>query len=773
MKKLELSITNPLDKLSQVPKSFYIIFQQLFCVIASFVISQADILNGMSPFGMAFVAGAPTEFLIGTTLGAIAGYAIPLSSDFSSLRYIATVICIAAVRYCLRDIKNIKTNSIVSCCVAFSGSIITGFATGFTKGITIMSAVMYIAESILTASGAFFFNRGLSITKKGLRNFKLNEGQFACFIVSICILLMSFSTIKIIKISPARIIAVLIILFSAKIGKQIGGSLSGVAFGASMALLPDMNYLAAAYSVSGLVSGIFAPSGQLGVALAFASTNAIVSLYMQNGNLSTATLIETGIATIIFVIIPSKYINKAKEFFSGEEKSEDVSAMRRALSTRLSLASKAVHEVSDCVDEVSKNLIKIQMPNIAQVYTTVQNKVCSSCSKKEFCWQINFNDSMNVFNDMGTALKSNREISRNDVPLFFSQRCDRLNVLINTLTVEYNKQVAKMVATQSNMQIRGVVSEQFESVSDLLDDLANEFNEIERFDDKTAFKIEEALRRNNISPISVNCVLDKYERMKIEIHCPELSDKTDRQSLSQDIEKACERKLLQPNITQIGSDNFIIYSEMATYRMKIGHAQLLSNSSSTCGDCFDFFDDGTGKQIMLISDGMGTGNRAAIDGNMASSLMSRLIKAGFSFNCALKVVNSALLLKSEEESFATLDIVSFDLFTGKADFFKAGAPISYIKHKNKVKEVEMASLPAGILKEVRFERKAATLSKGDIVLIASDGAITSNNQWINTELSLWDSNDAQALAQSIAKKAYQKYENERSDDITVLVGIVQ
>ena len=60
---------------------------------------------------------------------------------------------------------------------------------------------------------------------------------------------------------------------------------------------------------------------------------------------------------------------------------------------------------------------------------------------------------------------------------------------------------------------------------------------------------------------------------------------------------------------------------------------------------------------MILSDGMGTGPRAALDSAMASGLMARLVKAGFGFQSALRLVNSSLLLKSRDESLATLDIV--------------------------------------------------------------------------------------------------------------------
>ena len=70
---------------------------------------------------------------------------------------------------------------------------------------------------------------------------------------------------------------------------------------------------------------------------------------------------------------------------------------------------------------------------------------------------------------------------------------------------------------------------------------------------------------------------------------------------------------------------------------------------------------------------MGTGGRAAVDGAMASGLMARLLKAGFGYNCSLKILNSSMLFKSTDESLATVDVACIDLLSGRTELLKAGA----------------------------------------------------------------------------------------------------
>ena len=47
-----------------------------------------------------------------------------------------------------------------------------------------------------------------------------------------------------------------------------------------------------------------------------------------------------------------------------------------------------------------------------------------------------------------------------------------------------------------------------------------------------------------------------------------------------------------------------------------------------CGDSIVCFNDDKGNFVSLISDGMGTGGRAAVDSMMTVNLMEKLVKSG-------------------------------------------------------------------------------------------------------------------------------------------------
>jgi stage II sporulation protein E len=147
---------------------------------------------------------------------------------------------------------------------------------------------------------------------------------------------------------------------------------------------------------------------------------------------------------------------------------------------------------------------------------------------------------------------------------------------------------------------------------------------------------------------------------------------------------------------------------------------------------------------------------------------------GIGHEAALKMVNSALLIKSGEESLATIDICTVDLFTGQAEFYKAGAAPSYILRSGRAGYVESTSLPAGILRGVAFEKSAVTLRAGDTVVLDSDGVVATGTEWVVSELELLaTTGDNQHLCEKLALTAKTRRADGREDDITVLAATVQ
>ena len=213
----------------------------------------------------------------------------------------------------------------------------------------------------------------------------------------------------------------------------------------------------------------------------------------------------------------------------------------------------------------------------------------------------------------------------------------------------------------------------------------------------------------------------------------------------------------------------MICTEKPNFKMSIGFSQYCAEGK-LCGDTIKTINDSRGHTILIISDGMGKGSRAALDGAMGAGLLSKLLCAGFGFDASLKVVNSALLVKSSEESLATLDCASIDLFTGKCEFYKAGAPKSYILKNDRLTKCELSSMPAGILRGIEFAKRTTVLCSGDELVMLSDGVTDSGDEWLDEFIECYDGANAQEKAQAILEQAVEHGDKNHLDDMSVIVA---
>ncbi len=210
----------------------------------------------------------------------------------------------------------------------------------------------------------------------------------------------------------------------------------------------------------------------------------------------------------------------------------------------------------------------------------------------------------------------------------------------------------------------------------------------------------------------------------------------------------------------------ILLSEKTKYFVECFHSQYYENEKS--GDTTISFDDGQGNTYLVISDGMGSGNYAAVDSQITVNLFKRLIMGGIDVVTAINMINSIMLSKSSEESFATLDVSKVNLDTGEVTIIKSGASATLIKHDDSVMMVCGSSLPIGILGNTEPFIRKFKLNPGDSIIMLSDGVSEKSYQYIKT-LMLEKDAELSSISKRICRNARNLFKS-RSDDVTVLAS---
>ena len=127
-------------------------------------------------------------------------------------------------------------------------------------------------------------------------------------------------------------------------------------------------------------------------------------------------------------------------------------------------------------------------------------------------------------------------------------------------------------------------------------------------------------------------------------------------------------------------------------------------------------------------------------------------------------------MKSENQSFATIDMCIIDLYTGSVEFIKTGAEPSYIKKSTDVLSVSASSLPVGISAKAEPEFFCYNLTDGDLIVMATDGMQSKKDgdSWLRKFIEEDNINDgAKCFAERLLKKA-EEINNGIKDDMTVI-----
>lgn len=731
--------------------------------------SNGSIFGAYAPFGISVVSAVPFSNVFSAFIGSALGYIVFLGSG-SNFRYIAAMLAVIAIRWTLNDIKKLNRHSFFAFAVCFIPTLATGLAVMSVSGFTSKNVVLYIIEALLGGTAAYFISRTVIMINGTKSLGMLMPQEVACLVLSGCIGILALANITIGSLSIGRIFAVVVILFAARYGGIAGGAVSGISTGIVLGLSSSsFSFLGASYAFGGLMAGLFSSVGRIATAAAFIISNAVIS--MQTGDLTLVIqgLYEVMASTLIFIVLPKNSGKFITSVFTSKNSDEHCEGLRRSIIMRLDFASKALSDVSSDVDEVSEKLSRIITPTMDSVYSNAVENTCQRCGMRVFCWEHRDGVTLQSFEYVNEKLKENGSIKAEDFREDFRQKCCRTAEMALAVNRFYKSYLASEAATRRVDEVRSVVAGQFCGLGDILGEMADEYENYEFFDNENSDRICLMLKSLGLVPIDVSCHIDYMGRMTVEIEVADIDrKKIKRAVIMKEISSICGRKFDSPSVTAAHGRCRIVLCERPCFDVEIAASQHISGNGQLCGDHFRYFNDGMGRMIVVLSDGMGTGGRAAVDGGMAVSIMSKLIKAGLGFDCSLKVVNSALLVKSGDESLATLDVVSVDLYSGDTDFMKAGAALSFIRKERDMYRVETPSLPVGILSEIEFTYTEDTLNEGDIIVMVSDGAIATGEEWIEHIISSWEDKSMQQLADLIADEATARRNDGHDDDITVI-----
>lgn len=740
------------------------ILSHVLYFIAGIVLSGAELLSVKAPLSIGLAAACTGMELICAAAGGLLGAAFRLTAG-ARLCGTIPLAGITGIIFILEKTGTVKKRRLILSVSVFAMCLICGTAVMFSEIPSLPELGLVICSSLLCAASVTFYSGATDCIIKKRSPYMLDNHSLICIVASLCTLLLGSSDVSLMGFRPARFFGCFVIITAAFLFSRSGGSIAGIAIGGCIAVSGTSVALSICYGICGLLSGIFSKFGQLVCALVFTLTAGIAAL-LDGSDEGLCVFAEAASAAFVFAVIPKKRLLRVRSNILNP-KAKRIESEFGSAGEMLLNASRAIGSVSECVANVSKGIEAMSPANDIMVCLRVSERVCSQCSLKDtFCPE------EGEFANILEKLSQGETVTVQDFSANFNAKCPNAVQVAESFNKVYASRNAINALQANSSRNRELACGQFDWTANLLRELSENIGNGAQSlfgKEKCAARV---LSDFGFKVQSTSCVQPPSGALKLTCTVDDIPPSTSLSMLTAALSTELEAQLNPPKIREITGGKELVFLRKELFKIRLGSASANCANKKLCGDYFECFRTES-KAYIILSDGMGTGGRAAIDSTMTVELFSRLIRAGISLDSALSITNSALSVKSDDESLSTLDVAEIDLFDGNTVILKAGAAPSFYTVSGKVKEIEIPSTPLGILSKVRFNRYSLKLRGGDSLVMVSDGILGCGNVWLKDEIKAFSGgSDATGFSESVLDSARRRC-GKNFDDMTVITAVAQ
>ena len=644
-----------------------------------------------------------------------------------------------------------------------------------SEGFFAYDGMLLLAECCLACLAYPAFQKASELIR-GLRGRKLFEQSETVGAV----LLLSCVLVSLASVAPlytvAHILAILAVLFlAASVGFSVACP-AGALFGLSIGLCGTyLTQTVCVYCLSSFAAGLLKRFGKIGVSCAFLFTSFFTCLLLCPEANGVITAAYVAVASLLLWFMPNRFLSRfgvsAMDMRNIETTGE---RMLHTMEHTLTETIMAMDSVSHVFRDVLTDLYEPQDEPHALVFDNTASKVCTNCTLSRYCWKKSREDTLCSMNRLYAILEDKGTVTKEECPEEFYAMCIRKDAFLAELNKNYESfKISRMWAGRV-MESKRLVAEQFANVSLILKNMQEALFCRMHFVPEAEEKILAALDRRGISAENVSVYGgDGFSVSLDKVSCGKnlVCSTTVASALSEVLEvpMLSEKRECSEDICHL------TYSQKTKFSTDIAAVSTSRKNVPDSGDCYETFSFGNGKIALLLSDGMGSGERAHFLSSVTTRLAKKLLSAGFNKETCIRLINHILMTNADRDTFATIDLTVLNLYTGAMEFAKTGAVNSYVQTKEGTETVFASSLPAGLVTPLEPDYDLRYMHPGDYLVMVSDGVsdvLDTPDRNRIFELTQDFSGTAKELADLILEAALQKNHGIADDDMTVIVCAV-
>ncbi len=515
-------------------------------------------------------------------------------------------------------------------------------------------------------------------------------------------------------------------------------------------------------------------------AMAAGVSTAALSIFGGLMDLKNQTPVLIAILEGAFIFGATMIISRLLHMFMEwrlEEEEEDRKEGDRE--ERLKNYAQSFQGLSDVFLKMNMERANFSPEEMGQIHNEITTKLCASCDSCAVCW-----DTPNspMYEYLSQLIESVCQAGRadRDAELKMKKYCPYTGSMVEESIRVFERVRLNLSWYNRLLENREVIAEQLDAMAYIMEDCARPDKDISGEKRGVLTELRYRARERGIQ-VEGGKIYEKADgRWRLKFSAKAKNACVPVKEMTKAVVSALPRPMMPHKDIKaiIGKEETVlVYEEDTIYQSIQGVARLVKDDAVISGDNFSFLERDNGQVILSLSDGMGSGSRACKESEMVIELMEKFLEAGFGVETAIRMMNSAMVIKGEDDLFSTVDISMLDLYTGNCDIYKIGASATFIRHKEEVECLVSTSLPAGVYHRLEIEHMKKQLGDGDFLVMVTDGVleylhVPHPEETMQEIIESIQTNNPNTLAKKVLERVLLFTGGKVADDMTVLVSAV-
>lgn len=417
---------------------------------------------------------------------------------------------------------------------------------------------------------------------------------------------------------------------------------------------------------------------------------------------------------------------------------------------------------------------------LGQIQNELTGKICANCDSCALCWERDSTPLYGILSQMIAGIW-NGGAPEEETKEQLQQYCVRSKDMVEEAVRVFERVNLNRAWYNRLLENRQVIAEQLDAMAYIMQDCAREEQVLDAQEKYALSEIRYRAKEQGIVIEDMHLIETVAGRKKLEVTLKSrmggcVAVKSFLTASGRVL--GCRLRAAADARTFIAKEPaaFTFYED-THFRSVQGIARQKKDDAQISGDNFSFLELESGAMVLGLSDGMGSGSTACKESEMVLDLVERFLEAGFSVETAIRMMNSAMVMKGENDLYSTVDLCKLDLYNGTANFYKIGAATTFIKRGDNVECITSANLPVGAKAQIEIEAEEVQLQNGDFVVMMTDGVleylhVPKPEQTMREIIESIQTNNPGILAKRIVERVMLFTGGKVQDDMTVLAACI-